>query len=61
MVDVKSGKERTKEKRFGIECPICGNGSIVLQTENYADFIRRIRKCRKCDHIFYTIERIVEK
>lgn len=37
-------------------CPVCGGDTTVNCTRKETDAIYRRRKCRICDHIFYTCE-----
>ena len=39
-----------------MNCPICGNGSLVMYTLSDSETIVRKRKCNGCGHIFYTSE-----
>jgi ssDNA-binding Zn-finger/Zn-ribbon topoisomerase 1 len=49
------------DKRVGIECPECGSGSRVLKTDNWNNFIIRVRVCdnANCRKTFRTCEEIV--
>lgn len=46
-------------QRNGIECEHCGGGTLVVQTVNLGDRLRRLRICRNphCRKTFYTLER----
>lgn len=37
-------------------CPVCGGATLVLDSASDCDSIYRKRKCKDCDHRFYTIE-----
>lgn len=37
-------------------CPICGGKTLVSYTVTDCDAVYRWRKCRECNHGFYTTE-----
>lgn len=37
-------------------CPVCGGSSKVMSTRSDCDGVYRRRRCRECNHIFYTTE-----
>ena len=43
-----------------MECPVCGEKSIVMETRKTFESVHRRRKCVKCGHLFYTQERAME-
>lgn len=46
-----------------MECPACGNRWIkVADTNNRErDYVARKRQCGVCDHVFFTVERVVPR
>lgn len=40
-----------------MKCSVCGGYSKVQSSHDGGNIVARRRKCKECDHIFYTIER----
>lgn len=55
-------RHRTNWKKGpGVPCPQCGAPSGVWNTRRsrvIATALRRTRRCKKCDHRFYTMEQV---
>lgn len=39
-----------------MNCPVCGGAVTVIDTARDCESIYRRRKCKTCDHVFYTTE-----
>ena len=39
-----------------MKCPICGNDTTVIDVRHDCESVGRKRKCKTCEHIFYTME-----
>jgi transcriptional regulator NrdR family protein len=39
-----------------MNCPVCGEKTIVLDSRPREDCVRRRRKCTDCGYVFITIE-----
>ena len=37
-------------------CPVCGGASRVMATRSDCDGVYRRRKCKECNHVFFTNE-----
>lgn len=37
-------------------CPVCGGSSRVTNSRSDCDGVYRRRRCKECDHLFYTTE-----
>lgn len=51
--------KKKHDESNGIECLACGcSRSYVVRTEKIGGVIRRSRKCRKCGHVYRTVETV---
>jgi transcriptional regulator NrdR family protein len=41
-------------------CPICGEKSKVVNVATDVEEVVRMRKCKVCNHLFYTAERDID-
>lgn len=37
-------------------CPVCGGATLVLDSQTDCESVYRKRKCKACNHRFYTTE-----
>ena len=37
-------------------CPVCNGDTKVQRSRTDGEIVCRIRKCRECNHVFYTTE-----
>ena len=39
-----------------MNCPICGEATVVVRSLADCEAVYRRRRCRECEHIFYSAE-----